>query len=74
MLGCDALAKINDWCGANGVNNEVNSTQLGVRLLNLNIAGIKKGKHTKRGDTKLYQIAELKRYFGIGCLLTASSP
>ena len=44
--------------------------KLGVRKNNLNIDGIEKGKHTSKGNTKLYNIEhKLKKYFNIGLLL-----
>ena len=38
-------------------------------MTNMNICGIHKGKHTKKGDTKIFNIAELKTTFKIGCLI-----
>jgi hypothetical protein len=35
----------------------------------MNIDGIKKGIHTKKGWTKIFDIKKLKKHFGIGCLI-----
>jgi hypothetical protein len=47
---------------------KVSSIQFVVRLKHLNINGICKGKHTRKGDTKIFNIVLLKKHFGMGCL------
>jgi hypothetical protein len=47
---------------------KLSSIQFGVRLKHLNINGINIGKHTKKGNTKSFNIALLKKHFGMGCL------
>ena len=43
--------------------------KLGVKLTNMKINGISKGRHTRNGDTKLFNISELKNSFKLGCLI-----
>jgi hypothetical protein len=35
----------------------------------MNIHGIHKGKHTEKGETKLFNISKLKHTFSLGCLI-----
>ena len=37
--------------------------------MNLKINGIYKGKHTKKGETKIFNITELKKTLKIGCII-----
>ena len=57
------------WCGDNGIKYEINVFKFGVRLMNLKIHGIYKGKHTKKGETKIFNITELNKTLKIGCLI-----
>ncbi len=57
------------WCGNNGIKYEINVFKFGVRLMNLKIHGIYKGKHTKRGETKIFNITELNKTLKIGCII-----
>ena len=57
------------WCNENGIKYDINALKLGVRITNMNIQGISKGKHTNKGDTKLFNINELKNTFCLGCLI-----
>ena len=38
-------------------------------LINMKINGVSKGRHTMKGDTKLFNISELKNTFSLGCLI-----
>ena len=68
LLGFEMYDLFKLWCSLNGIKYEINSVKLGVRLTNMNIKGISKGKHTKMGTYKLFNINELKIYFNIGVL------
>ena len=69
LLGSDIYELFQRWCGTNGVRYEITCVKLGVRLTNLNIIGITKGNHTKRGDTKIFNIDEIIKTFNLGCLI-----
>jgi hypothetical protein len=58
-----------NWCEINKVNYDVTSVKFAVRLKNLKINGIEKGQHTKNGNTVLFDIEKLKKYFNIGDLV-----
>ena len=69
LLGSEIYELFKNWCNENGIKYEINALKLGVRLTNMNICGIYKGKHTNRGDTKILNICELKTAFKLGCLI-----
>jgi len=71
MLGIDACTLFKAWWKTQNEDTPYSITplQLGVRISNLKIDGIEKGKHTNKGATKIYNIDKLKRYFKIGVLL-----
>jgi sporulation protein YlmC with PRC-barrel domain len=69
LLGNEIYELFKQWCSINGIKYDIHSLKLGVRLTNMKIHGIYKGTHTKYGDTKKFNIAELKKTFKIGCLL-----
>jgi len=68
-LGVETYNEFKNWCVNNGLEN-YNTTclKLGVKLTNMNINGISKGKHTNKGYTKIFNIKKLKKHFGIGVL------
>jgi len=35
----------------------------------MKINGVSKGRHTMKGDTKIFNINELKHFFSLGCLI-----
>ena len=71
MLGEEACKLFKEWWKAQNEDTpyNINAVKLGVRIKILNIDGIEKGKHTNRGETKIYNIEKLKKYFKIGVLL-----
>jgi hypothetical protein len=36
----------------------------------MKINGVSKGRHTMKGDTKIFNITELKNTFKLGCLIS----
>ena len=54
-----------EWSCNNGVKYDITCVKLGVRLTNMNINGISKGKHTKCGWTKIFNFIKLKKMFNI---------
>jgi hypothetical protein len=69
LSSSDACSEFKQWCAANFMEYTIDVTKFGVRLANLNIPGVKKGPPTKRGSTKVFNIAQLKGHFKLGCLL-----
>ena len=69
LLGKEIYELFKSWCNDNGIKYEVDSRKLGVRLTNMNINGISKGRHTEKGETKLFNISELKKTLKIGCII-----
>ncbi len=54
-----------EWCTNNNPDYKITSVQFGIRLKHLNISGIQKGFHTKKGETKIFNINDLKIYLCI---------
>jgi hypothetical protein len=52
-----------DWCKKCKIDYNLTSMQFSVRLKRLNINGIENGKHTNKGNTKIFNIVVLKDYF-----------
>jgi putative DNA primase/helicase len=69
LIGAETCKLFKDWCASNDIKYDVDATKLGVRIANLNINGIERGRHTNKGWTKIYNIAQLKKHFKIGCLI-----
>ena len=65
LLGKETFDLFQQWATTHKFKYEINSVKLGVHLSNLKINGIKKGKHTNKGDTRIYNIPELKAHFNI---------
>jgi len=55
----------NEWCQKCNIEYKITIIQFGVRMKQLNISGIEKGKHTNKGDKKLFKIQLLKNYFDL---------
>ena len=70
LLGTEIYELFKTWCCVNGIKYDIDSRKLGVRLTNMKINGISRGKHTNKGETKLFNIIELKKKYNIGCLIT----
>jgi hypothetical protein len=59
-----------DWVEENGFTYNCNSQKLGIKLNIIAKGAIKKGNHTRDGDTKIFDINKLKELYGIGmCLI-----
>ena len=69
LLGSEIYTRFIMWCDTNNMKFDTNPLKLGIKLKNLKIDGIEKGKHTNRGDTKILNIEKLKKHFNIGCLV-----
>jgi len=69
LLGNETCNLFKNWCKSNGINYDIDARKLGVRMKNLKISGVEKGRHTNRGETKIFNINRLKDHFKIGCLI-----
>lgn len=69
LFGIDTLNLFKNWCCDNNVKYDIDAKKLGVRITNLKIMGIDKGRHTNKGDSRIYNIEKLKSHFGIGCVV-----
>lgn len=69
LLGSEIYELFKKWCNDNGIKYDVDSRKLGIRLTNMKINGISKGRHTMKGETKFFNITDLKKLFKLGCLI-----
>ena len=69
LLGSEIYELFKQWCCVNGIKYDISALKLGVRLTNMNIQGVSKGKHTNKGEMKLFDIYELKKSLNIGCIV-----
>jgi Family of unknown function (DUF5906) len=69
LLGSAIYTKFVMWCNSNNVKYDTTPLKLGIKLKNLNVDGIEKGRHTNNGATKYFNISKLKKHYNIGCLV-----
>lgn len=69
LSGKDVYDLFKQWCNDNGIKYEIDSRKLCIRLINMKISGVTKGRHTNKGDTKIFNISELKHTFILGDLI-----
>jgi phage/plasmid-associated DNA primase len=69
LLGKEIYQKFQAWKETNGIIFEMNAIKLGMALSNMNVDGIKKGRHTEKGATKIFEIKKIRKHFGVGCLI-----
>lgn len=62
LLGTQIYELFIEWCRLNGIKYEIDSRKLGVRITNMKINGISKGRHTMNGETKIFDIELLKKF------------
>jgi hypothetical protein len=70
LLGTEIYELFKNWCGENGIKYDINAVKLGVKLINMKINGVSRGRHTMKGDTKLFNINVLKNTFKLGCIIS----
>jgi hypothetical protein len=63
LVGKKQYELFTEWCKKCGLAYNVSLPSFGVRLKRLNIPGIEKGKHTNKGETKIFNIIKLIEYF-----------
>lgn len=69
LLGSEIYNLFKQWCFENGIKYDIDSHKLGVRITNMNFKGVSKGKHTNKGETKIFTISVLKNTLNIGCVI-----
>jgi Family of unknown function (DUF5906) len=69
LLGGEIFARFSLWCNTNNVVYDTNPIKLALKIKNLNINGIDKGRETNKGNTKIFDIQKMKKHFNIGCLV-----
>lgn len=69
LLGKEVFNLFETWRKERNIKFEINAIKLSMKLLNLKINGIQKGKHTDKGNTNIFNIPLLKTHFGINCLI-----
>ena len=69
LLGTEIYELFKNWSCLNGIKYDINAVKLGVKLINMKINGVYKGRHTMKGDTKIININKLKTNFCLGCLI-----
>ena len=60
LLDKEQFDLFKNWCNKCGLEYKLSSIQFGVRMTRLNLQGLQKGKHTKSGNTKIFNISKLK--------------
>ena len=63
--GKELFELFNEWCKKCNIEYKVNLQCFGVRMKRLNINGIDKGKHTNKGETKIFKIQILRNHFDL---------
>ena len=72
LYGNEIYNLFREWCINNGIKYEITCVKLIVRLTNMKIDGVTRGKHTNKGWTKIYNISKLRESLRIGCLIVTS--
>ena len=66
ILGTEICNLFKQWWNQNNEKPySITPLQLGIRINNLNIAGIRKGRHTNKGETEVFYIPKMKACFKI---------
>ena len=63
LLGKKLFELFKEWCKKCGIEYNINIQAFGVRIKRLNISGIEKGKHTNKGEIKIFNIKLLRKHF-----------
>ena len=65
MTGTDTYNRFNTFIEKCGIQYNTTRQKLGISLTNMKFPFIKKGKHTDRGDTKIYDLVMMREYYKI---------
>ena len=69
LLGSEIYARFSLWCNTNNIVYDTNPIKLALKIKNLNVDGISKGRHTNKGDTTNFNICCMKKRFNLECLV-----
>jgi hypothetical protein len=69
LLGGEIFNLFTLWCNTNNYTYITNPIKLALKIKNLNIDGVVKGRPTKKGKTTIFNIKEMIKYFELGCLV-----
>ena len=69
LLGGEIFARFSLWCNTNNIVYDTNPIKLALKIKNLNINGIEKGRETNKGNTKIFDLQKMKKHFNLGCLV-----
>ena len=61
----DFYNQFNEFIESNNIEYKTTSLKFGVKIANLKIDGVEKGKHTKKGDFRNIDIDKVKKHFNI---------
>lgn len=73
LHGKELFELFNDWCKKCGLDYKLNLQAFGVRMKRLNLPGIEKGKHTNKGETKIFKIIQLRNHFDLNNIVMDTS-
>ena len=65
ILGKDLYTEFSEWIESNDVEYKTTPLKFGVKLSNLNISGVEKGRHTKKGDMRNIDVDKVNKHFNI---------
>ena len=57
IIGILNVKRCKHWSNLNGIKYDINTVKLGVKLINMKINGVSKGRHTMKGDTNYLILA-----------------
>ena len=69
LLGSEIYSRFVLWCNTNNKKYDTDASKLALKLTNLKIDGLNKGRHTTSGNTKYFDIEKLVKHFDFGCLV-----
>jgi hypothetical protein len=69
LIGSEIYNRFVLWCNANNKKYDTDASKLALKLTNLKIDGLNKGRHTTSGNTKYFDIEKLVKLFDFSCLV-----
>jgi phage/plasmid-associated DNA primase len=73
LLGKTQYDLFKEWSNKCGIDYNVTLQAFGLRMKRLNITGIEKGKHTNKGETKIFKIIQLRNHFKMNDIVMDTS-
>jgi hypothetical protein len=65
LTGKEIFNQFTKWCAENHVQYETTPLKFGIKMNILNVDGITKGRHTRVGETKYYNIEKIMKHYKI---------